>query len=244
VSTQYTIKTESRDRLYYDKFQYSFHFKQTEIFALRGFPEPQAMMKFIDRRKSWMKTLINYRHKQDDYFNVQSIENLLTTRELLLNHPREFKMTVSGDWAIIYTDDLNLVDRVSRLPYVTFSGYIKQAKVDRPRDIVVVQKPQYRYRTFLRERKMKPEFRAQLLNWVESQNYQGQAYVRPSKVLLEWLKNKSPNWRSDWCMRHFYIEHDDLQYETMISMIVPGFVRKTMNVISRAENPHSLTPDK
>lgn len=191
-----------------------------------------------------MANLINYRHKKDEYFTVESIEHLLATRELLLNHPQEFKMTCSGDWASIYTNDLNLVDRISRLPYVTFSRYIKQANVDRKKDVIVIANPKYRYRTFFRERKMKAEIRKQLLNWVESQKYQGQAHVRPSKSLLSWLQNEHPSWRSDWCMRHYYIEHDDLQYETMISMVAPGYVRKTMAVVNKLENLPVVSVDK
>ena len=244
MSTQYTIKTENRDRLYYDKFQYSFHFRQTEVFALRGLPEPAAMMKFINRRKEWMTSLVNYKHKQNEYFTVESIEHLLATRELLSNHPQEFKLTCSGDWAFIYTNDLNLADRLSRLPYVSFSRYIKQAVVNREKDIIVIANPQYRYRTFLRERKMKSAVKQQLLNWLQSQNYQNQVHARPSKSLLEWLKNQQSSWRSDWCMRHYYIEHDDLQYETMISMVAPGYVRKTMAVVNKLENLPVIAVDK
>ena len=244
MSIQYTIKTENRDRLYYDRFQYSFHFRQTEIFALRGLPETQAMMKFINRRKSWLNNLVNYKHKQNEYFTVDSIENLIATKELLSNHPKEFKLTCSGDWAWIYTNDLNLADRLSRLPYVSFSRYIKQAVVNRDKDVIVIAKPQYRYRTFLRERKMKAETRKQLLNWIESQKYQGQIHARASKSLLSWLNNEQSSWRSDWCMRHYYIEHDDLQYETMISMVAPGYVRKTMTVVSKLENLPVIAVDK
>jgi hypothetical protein len=244
VSIQYQIKTENRDRLYYDKFCYSFQIRQTEIFALRGLPDAVSLMKFVHHRKRWMLGLINQRNRYDDYFTEQSTDDLVSTLELLSNHPTEFKMTVSGDWASFYSNDLTLMDRLQRLPYVKSGRVIKQAVINRAKDVVVIQNPEYQYRTYLKERKMSQERRQQLLSWIQAQHDQEKVHARASKALLSWLKNSNTTWRSDWTQRYYYIEHNDPRYETMISMIVPGFIRKSSCVISTAENCQMPTATK
>jgi hypothetical protein len=244
VSTQYQIKTENRDRLYYDKFCYSFQIRQTEIFALRGLPDAVSLLRFIHHRRNWMSSLINQRNRQDEYFNQESVDNLMTTLELLSNHPTEFKMTVSGDWASFYSNDLTLVDRLSRLPYVKGNRPIKQAVINRPKDVVVVQNPEFQYRTYLKERKMSQDRKEQLLLWIQAQHDQEKTHARASKALLNWLKNNNSTWRSDWTQRYYYIEHNNPMYETMLSMIVPGLIRKSSSVISEAENRQLTTVTK
>jgi len=246
VLTQYLIKTESRDRKFYDQFDYAFQFRQQEIFLIRGLPDNENLLKFISLRKRLTQrfSVSMDQIKKQEYFSNQSVENLMATRDLMLNWPAEFKFTVSGDWANIYTNDLNLIAAVERLPQVTPGRYIKQAVVDRPKDMVVVQAPKYQHRTYLREYKMPQKVRSQLLAWLQGQCDQDQVHARPSRALWEWLNDGKPSWRAQWCQRYYYIEHNDLGYETMLAMLVPGAVRKTVSVISREENHQAQSSDK
>lgn len=244
VLTQYRIQINQRDRLFFDRFEYSFRFKQREVYAIRGLPDTPKLMKFIEHRRAWMRSVTYQRNQADEHFTLESIEGLIATKDLLSNHSTEFKMTVSGDWAIIYTNDLNLVDRISRLPQVWCDRTVVKAEVCRLRDTVVIREPKYRYRTYFRERKMRPEVKTQLLDWIGSQHYQDVDNVRASGALKSWLKNEYSSWRKDWCMRHYYIEHNDTRYETMIGMVAPGFVRKTVRVITPEENLLEQSADK
>jgi hypothetical protein len=40
-------------------------------------------------------------------------------------------------------------------------------------------------------------------------------------------------WRNDATESYYYIEHNSLQYETMLSMVCPGMVRKTMPIVKK-----------
>ena len=236
MSTVCPVKIERRDRLFYEQFLYSFQFRQHEVFALRGMPDNLALLKFVELRRSWVGRLSMYKNKNQECFTAESIENLMSTRDLLVNWPAEFKFTVTYDWATIYTNDINLVGAVARLPHVLPARFVKQAVVDRPKDVVVIKNPKYQYRTYLREHRMTEQAQSQLLSWLLSQQDHDGVLARPSKALLGWLNGSRRSWRHQWCQRYYYIEHNDLRYETMLAMILPGAVRKSSRVISTEEN--------
>lgn len=236
MSTQYQIKIERRDRLFYEQYRYSFQFRQHEIFAIRGLPDDEKLLCFIGYRKSW-DTRFVVKQKRPECFTDESVANLQVTRDFLLTHATTSKLNVSGDWATIYTNDLSLIDQLQQLPMITSGCTVKQAVIDRPKDVVVIEMPRYKYRTYLRERKMSQDCKSHLLDWIQAQQDLEKVHACASKSLLNWLRNKpSSSWRNAWTQRYYYIEHNDLRYETMIGMIIPGFVRKSLPVISKEEN--------
>jgi hypothetical protein len=107
-------------------------------------------------------------------------------------------------------------------------GNVRTAVLSLPRDTVVIRNPEYQYRTYFREREVSDDRKATLINWLEAQK----GAVRPSPATRQWLKNSKSHWRSRYMQRYYYVEHDSLQYETMLSLVIPGHVRKTVPVIS------------
>jgi len=196
-------------------------------------PSPQTLNKFINLRRSWSIHLNNRSDGKSKCFTQESVENLCATRDLLLNWPAEFKLVVSMDWATVYTNDANLCHALYRCPQVEFGRVIRQAVVDKPKDSIVINNPKFKYRTFFRERKISLDTKSQLKAWIVAQQDQESVQAQASRALWHWLNQPGKTWRSDWCQRYFYIEHNNLQYETMLAILAPGAIRKSVPVIKR-----------
>jgi hypothetical protein len=213
--------------LFYDQWQYVLQFKQDHLCVIRGAPSQEVFKKTIAIKKEWQSR----RRWQEGAptFTDQDIDNLQKTNEFLKNTVYPFKLVHSGDYGNLYTNNIELIDQlIVELPHIIINNKVRQAKAVLPKDVVRVRNPLAKYRTYFKERKLDGIKKDILLNWVKSQGHD----VIPGPATLNWLKDQNLRWRSGWSRRYFYIEHSNLQYETMISMIIPGIVRKTVPVES------------
>jgi hypothetical protein len=227
VSTRYQLQIEQRDRLYYDAYQYSLSFQQAELYCIRGLPDSAQLDRYISNRKQYEKYKLLGVDQNYTKFTPDVQTNLHQTLDFLKNCGIPFKFVVSGQYGSVYTNELALVDLICKLSY-TKIGNLRTAEVSKPRDTVVIRSPEFQYRTYFRERQLSDDRRQVLSDWITAQ----QGAVKPSPATHQWLIGSKQRWRHDYMQRYYYIEHDSLQYETMLNLIVPGHVRKTVPVIS------------
>ena len=62
--------------------------------------------------------------------------------------------------------------------------------------------------------------------------------IRPCKAFEQWLENDHKYTMSGRRIRlytatHYFIDHNSSTYETMLSLIKPGIIRKTMPIIKK-----------
>lgn len=229
MSTLYKIKTEERSRLYYDKWTYKFHFKQEELNIIRGEPTDADIDRIVAMRKSWESSR-EMAQSKDSVYTPELIDNLKKTNHLLHNTKYPFKKVHCYNYVYLYTNDVELIDLIiAELPHIQVVPTVQKSNPVLPKDVILVKKPGAKYRTYFRERRIDEKIRLALADWVRGQD--GEVVCSPAT--LQWL-NDTPSrlfWgRNGWCRRWFYIEHNSLQYETMLGMIVPGVVRKTVPI--------------
>jgi hypothetical protein len=201
-------------------------FQQAELYCIRGLPGDLRLEAYINQRKHY-ETMGIVRRSGLTKFTPEVTANLHQTQAVLTESGAKFKLVVSGSYGSVYTSDLNLVNAVCQLPHATI-GNLRTANVTLPRDTVVVRNPKFQYRTYFREREVSTDCKDTLGQWLNSQ--QGQ--VRPSPAVQQWLSSSNHAWRSKYMQRYYYVEHNSLQYETMLSLVIPGYVRKTVPIIS------------
>ena len=226
MSTRYQTLIEHRDRLYYDQYLYCLSFQQDELYCIRGLPGDAKLDSYINQRKHYESLGGSFRG-QGTKFTPEVRERLHQTQAELLKVTVPFKLVVSGRYGSLYTNDTVLIDTMCELSYLGI-GNVRTAVLSLPRDTVVIRNPEFQYRTYFREREVSEDRKATLINWLESQK----DAVRPSPATRQWLKNSKSQWRSRYMQRYYYVEHDSLQYETMLSLVIPGLVRKTVPVVS------------
>lgn len=218
------IKKTHRDRLYWDEFQYCAVFRQADINLIRGLDWAQ-FQRSLGFRRNWAQ--IQNRHHIDEQWLTQ-------TFDFFKNAPAKFKLTFSWEYCYVYTNELPWIQRLpQQCSYITHFT-LSQVVADRPRDQVSLLNPTHKYRTWFREKAVTAEVKTRLLNWVQAQE---PGEIKLSNSLRYWLKNIEPLGQINkfWLQRHFFIEHNSPQYETMLNMIMPAMVRKTQTVSQRTK---------
>lgn len=224
MATQFKIDTENRDRLYFDKWQYSIAVYQPRIGDLRG----------LDVEK--VKATINWRRHTSsgwwrDRYTTEVIENLHHSLDVLVNETCEFKATFSGDWVNFYTNDVDFINRFSAAcPYARIR-YVKQALVTDPKDVLILAEPKYSFRSYMRGSWINESTIDQLRNFIKAQG----TNLAPCGALRSFLTVRK-GYQQHWLASHYFVEYNDPGYTVMLDLILPRRIRKTLPVVKRINN--------
>lgn len=221
-----------KDRWFYDRFEYCIGFHLDEVSCLRVLDHAH-IDDFIERRKQWQEIAQQRWIKGGQKYGLimrrrwnqitpQTVIDLHTLTDILLSTQGEFKLVVSLNQGYVYTNDLSLIDRLDAMPELTFKTYTR-AQISRPKNTIQLKKSPYKLRTFFKLIKLTPEQKYQLEGFLLSQ----QANVRLSPALQTWIDQPFTRIQD-----YFFIDHETESWLTLISLVVPGIVRKTMHIIS------------
>jgi len=217
------IQTEQRSGLYFDQWQYSIAIFQLRIGDIRGLDVARTLERIEFRKFS--KFLSNN-------YSPEVITNILATLEFFKKEQAPFKLTLSGNWAYVYTNDVDLISRFeTQCPYAQIR-FAKQAEVSQPRDVVLLKESKYAYRTYFRSRWVEDHELAMLDNFFAAQQ---EVNIHPCGSFKRFL-NSNQRYRSHWLAEHYFVDHNDPGYPTMISLILPKIVRKTLPIVQRINN--------
>jgi len=218
-----------RDRLYFDTWEYCCVFNMHEAGCLRGLSHQD-----ITSRTEWI-TSSRWANKRP--VTPENIANLHAMCDFLLTTKHAFKLYVESNTLRVYTNDIDLIESIEHRNEPQ-NIYVKQALAINERDVVLLKNPVHVYRTQLRSIKLTTEQKIAVKSMID--NSQGQ--IRPSPgldVYLKYVKPQSsrgyPSISHAWTRgRNLtatpFIDHNDRKWETMISLVVPGFVSKTMPI--------------
>lgn len=173
-------------------------------------------MRFTQQPGSWAWAPLEISDKD--------VENLHLMCDWLLSDTRERKMVASGSWCYIYTNDDSLLDDLSMLPWLDRSSMkITQVMLHGRPDCVVHKRPKHQLRSYLRGMKFdanKREIFARMLGQQED--------IRLSPSLEQWVS--SPKWIRT--QDHYFIDHDGDGIITMLCLIEPRIIRRTLPIIA------------
>ena len=124
----------------------------------------------------------------------------------------------------IYSNDTAILEKLANLPYVTFNSAVRSV-IDRPRDVILISNPKFKYRSYFREKVLDENQRDQLLNFFESRK---EVYK-----VTNTLRNTLNRYRVHWLPRHLFVDHNDPKDVTMFSLVCPGLIRKTVPIMAK-----------
>ncbi len=213
-----TIKTESRDRLYFDQWEYAFSFHLNEAHTLR--------IRDAEKLKEYVRIRLSWSHWQNRYTD-QVVDNLQTALAHINAIAEPFKLVVSGNWGTIYTNHVNLAnDFVAACPGAN-RPRVKQAVVDRPRDTVLLLEPTYKLRSYFKAQHFPGSKIPALREFFAAQG----TAIKPSPGMKQFLKGTAPG--NHWFPDHYYVDYDEPVYATMLALIMPRPFRKTLSIVQR-----------
>ena len=228
------FKTVVKDRLFYNQFEYAIGFALDEASCLRDLSHNEIDLT-IERRREWREIAMQRWHKTGTILGQRShnilgrrrkeitdvtVENLHALAEILLTASVDFKLVVSGNRGHVYTNALSFIDQVDQLDFLTGKEY-SQAQIARPRNTIQLKNPQHAFRSYFKITKLTDDQKGQLIAFLLNQNT-----VRLSPALNDWVTGPF-NRTQDY----FFIDHDLMSWLTMLSLVRPGLIRKTMQII-------------
>jgi len=225
------FKSVTKDRLFYSRFQYCLGFNLDEVTCLRELDH--AMIDdVIQRRKQWQEvaqqrwingrqntTILRRRWKD---ITEKTVTDLHSVADVLLTSTAEFKLVVSVHQGYVYTNDLALLTKLDGMPELTCKTYT-QAQVDRPENTIRLKKSNYNFRSYFRTRHLSAQEKLQLANFFNTQ----QDFIRTSPAMNQWIKEPFNRLQD-----YYFVDHDSTQWLTLISLVSPGIIRKTMQILT------------
>lgn len=206
--TTLQFRDDSRSILYYNKWRYVGHFFLEDAFIIRSLNKKkmEAML-----QSPWVR--------RTSLENGTPIRNLRNMRDVLSSIELPYYRYVYHSWIYIYANDLQVFEQLDQVSYIDLFN-LRQAKVDLPKGIIFLRKPQHQFRTYFREKRTERE---------QVQNFKDFLHNRPdikaSKPLRSMLIN-SYSYMRGW----FYIDHNDPRDLIFVSMILPGMIRQTLPI--------------
>ena len=225
------FKLVIKDRLFYNRYEYAVGFHLDEVSCLRELNHAR-IDRMIERRIAWRDiaqqrtsgkstlvghTILTRRHKE---ITDTTVSNLHQLTEQLLTTSADFKLVVSVNTAHVYTNDLTLINQVSDLPGLTQKEY-NRAVIGRPPNTIQLKNPTHKFRSYFKMIKLTDDQKTHLINFLANQ-----PAARISPALVSWLN--SPLRRTQ---DYFFIDHGTMSWLTMLSLVLPGLIRKTMQII-------------
>jgi hypothetical protein len=221
-----------KDRLFYDRFEYCIGFHLDEISCLRVL-DHAYIDETIQRRKEWREIAqqrwVNGRQKHGIIMSrrwhditEKTATDLHSLAQVLLKTTADFKLVVSVNQGYVYTNTVELIEQLDLMPELVHKTF-SQAQVIRPKNTVQLKKSNHQYRTYLKLLKLTAQQKDSLSAFLINQS----THVRLSPALQQWLA-QSFNRTQDY----FFIDHDTETWLTMLSLVQPGLVRKTMHIIT------------
>lgn len=205
----------SKDRLFYDKYEYGICVSLEEAGCLRA--KTLAGVVEAIRHRNYSRS----RYGIKEQITNEQKEDLLAMFSELEPVRDELKIVISFGIMYIYSNSITVLKKLADLPYVNFCSAV-QAVVDRPKDVVFKTNPKFKYRSYFKEKVLEEHERDRLMNFLESR--------RDVFGFTNTLKLTLTKYRVHWLPRHLFIEHNDPKDITMLSLVVPGIIRKTLTV--------------
>ena len=224
VSLLYKVELDHRSSLYYDQYEWCVTINLSEASCLR-YLDANRFERAIVNAKYWAE----HDRWTDRIWTVIKETALRESRDVLLTEIKPFKTVVSFNTVCIYTNHRGLADRLIDLGNDGIHmRLVRRAVISKPANVVQLRESKYAYRTYLRERKYTKDQRDMLANFLHSR----QDTLRVSPALDEWVNGTFVGYirNLSYSRSYYFVDHDHPNEGTMLSLVMPGIVRKTMPI--------------
>ena len=224
------------DRLFFDQYTYCVRIVMPDIFCIRALKKSEFDLEnILDYIRQYYKKVKESRQKSGFYrynnkkfdHDKKYLDKILDLVDFLYPYRSNIKIVLSGDWGTFYTNDLNFVSELLNKKYAS-SFDLRQAVVSRPRDTVCLQSSKFEHRSYFAEKNINEDTKENLKKYLISQ-----PDIRIGPGLKSWLagSNQFRLWRTNFIQRYYFIDHNDPGFAVMLSLIVPGLIRKTISIV-------------
>lgn len=213
------IKTDLRDKLYYNKFKYRIDFNIIGANYIK-----------------WAKDIYDFIRLAQNTSSYRTLDPIeLTDRyvdqvNIIINWYKDNKEHISmrTDYTscAFFSNDLVLLSELGgKIDYHVTYG---QAEILGEPDVIYLKNPKHNYRIYFRERNVTEDFRTEFKEFLDRYN----KTLFPCPSLQRWVsmditkKTSYSHWRHKWLQPHFFIEYDSESTLTIVKLIFDKYLGK------------------
>jgi len=217
---------KSRSQPWHGRYDHCVRFVIPEASVLR-YLDAKRIDKIIAWRREWGRKVMtnpgSWVHawaKAD--ITDQQVVDLHAMCDFLVNDARPRKLMISTDVVYLYTTDETLVRDVMSLPYVQNAVHY-QARIQGPPNTVLLKNPRHAWRSYFRQQLITAEQKHSLVKFLTAQS---DVRLSPS---MKWFLISGHQTR---VFDYYFVDHDDSGFITMLSLIAPGIIRRTLPIVT------------
>lgn len=223
-------KIKFSDRLFFDQYRYCVRAGLHWVEACRGLNEDRIkhLIEMWDTH-SYYRKKINYggSWRDREYFVPQTLEpRLVIANQWFVEHVQDIKLQFLRDKVFVYTNDTKHPSQMADLD-VFDNINITEIRLDRPRGTVKARYPGFQVRAYFRPTHITQQQRDSLVNFLNT----NEAELR-TNIGLERFINQDPKRFNYLTLRdYFFVDLRDERLLSVLELMCPGIVRKTMDII-------------
>lgn len=210
---KFKIETQERSSLYYGQFRYSARFYLKHASCLRA-NDHSVIDSILAMRMRWPRS--------NDIIDETVVRNVHQVFDQLLGVQNDYKKTISSHWLYFYTNHIEDIETLNTGP-MRQVGNVGQANVTRQHGTVSQVNPKYQYRTYCFSHKPTQYQMESLKQFVKNSG----SDIKVSPGFRDCINGS----KYIWIMDHYFIDYNDTKIQTMLALINPRLIRKTMPIV-------------
>ena len=216
-----TFNDVSKDRLFYDQYQYCMTGNLREAGCLRRL-DHISINNTVTIRRSWIDRSPDY-YSSNRAITDEMVQNLHAMCDVLISTKHQHKLIIEHNLVRVYTNNSQLFDDITQAVPGLYSVNYTQAVIDRPRNSVKLKESAHTHRTYLRSVTVTEQQKRSISQFLRNQDT-----IKLSPGLKQWALYT--NWRT-WTESYYFVDHSDTAWMTMLSLIYPGMIKNTIQII-------------
>lgn len=217
------IKPVSKDRFFFDQYEYCFNFKLEELSALRELDHA-----YIDReleyRSTWRQRHTNFggswRGRRGE-ITPQHRDYCHKLCDYLLSK-QDYKLVIYNDWGYVYSSDLAMLKEMQDLGYLLPVG-MKRVIIDLPRDSILIRSSEHEWRSYFSAGRITEQQKDSLSSFLKNQQD-----IRIGPGLKRFLNGSQKHY---YINDNMFIDHNGKGIIMMLGLILPRAIRKTLKLV-------------
>lgn len=226
LSTNLKLRSVDRTSLFHNQYQYSARFRLSELGVIRGL-RYRDIDKIVEDRNQWREQNNRlYGLYARNQIEQDQVDKLKTVCKLLMKHQKEMKFTISYDTGYVYTNDLQLVEKIHSLDCIQHFQ-AQQVKISGAPGTISLKNPRWSHRTYFRSKMLTEQQRATLVEYLEAREN-----VRLSPGLKMWMGSRHIGWNL-WTQDYFFLDHNNDGEVLFLNMVVPRITGRTLVIVAK-----------
>jgi hypothetical protein len=213
-------RKETKNSLYFKQYQYCVRLVVSEATALRGWNHDQIDCSISRRKSIGVNWGGSWRNKPGKTITPDVETKLHKVCDIVNSYSDQLKVMLTGNWFYAYTNNQTLINELTAISNDQ-TDTITEIELQGPKDSIILQQANHQYRSYFRNIRLANNVKENLDKFLQAQDS-----IRLSPALISFLDH---NWVM--CQDYYFIDHDDMSIISMLGILAPRVIRKTLPIV-------------